>query len=427
MSMLNNAQKQLEAAIPYANIDEEVLECLKSPQRSIVCNCPMRHDDGSLHTYKMYKTQYNNFLGPYKGGIRFSLNVDQDHIETLAFWMTFKCAALKIPMGGGKSGVKVDATKLSHRELERLSRLYVDCFHEDLGPDKDIPAPDMYTDERVMGWMYDEYRLIKGGHPKDFITGKPIALGGLAERTASTAYGGGFVLEKIVNDYWKLKPMQEITVAIQGFGKVGYWFAEWCNKNNIKVVAISNEFGGLYHKDGLNAEQLRLDFNIDKNWNKVQQKYPQSCLINNNDLLLLDVDVLVPAAIENVIDEKNAVNIKAKIILELANGPTTAAGDEILNKRGIWVLPDFVANGGGVVVSYYEWLQNRHAEEKTHQQIMDGLQFKMNDATNKMMTRHLDKGMSIRTAAYALALKRINDVSEALGTKEYFSNCSKND
>lgn len=418
MSMLKLAKKQLEISLPYANIDLESWERLQHPQRTITASIPMRHDDGSLRVYHAYRCQYNDTLGPFKGGIRYHPHVDADHVEALGFWMTFKCAALKLPYGGAKGGIAVDATKLSNRELERISRLYIDSFHNFLGPDHDIPAPDMYTDERVMGWMYDEYRLIKGGHPNDFITGKPVSLGGLEERKVATGYGGYYVLEKIVSDYWNKKPLTDLTVAIQGFGKVGYWFAEKCWKEGIKVIALSNEHGGVYNKIGINVEEARkiLGQTQGRDWHKIEGD-----VVNNNELLSLNVDVLVPAAVENVITDKTANSIKSKIILELANGPTTLEGDNILEDKGIWVIPDIVANAGGVVVSYYEWLQNRHAEERNHEQIMSGLKQKMQDATIKMMKINAEKGMNLRTAAFVLALKRIGEAVECLGTSNYFS------
>lgn len=416
--MLRTAKKQLEACLPYANIDNESWERLQHPAKLMECSIPCRHDDGTLKVYKAFRCQYDTTLGPAKGGIRYHLNVDRDHVEALAFWMTFKCAAVKLPYGGAKGGISVDATKLSNRELERLSRLYIDSFHDFLGPDVDIAAPDMYTDERVMGWMYDEYRLIKGGHPKDFITGKPIALGGMKERTVATGYGGYYVLEKIVRDYWKKKTISNITVAVQGFGKVGYWVAEKCWKEGMKVVAVTNEFGGIYNPNGINIPECREALNESggKDWSKVSGDF-----ICNNAILGLDVDVLIPAAVENVLTAETADMVKASIVLELANGPTTNEGDDILNDKGIWVVPDIVANAGGVVVSYFEWLQNRHAEERSHDKIIADLKSKMNDATDKMMARHLDKGMSLRTAAYALALKQIGEASEALGTKNFFT------
>lgn len=418
-SMLEMARKQLEEALPYANIDQESWERLQYPARIVQCSIPCRHDDGKLKIYKAYRCQYDATLGPTKGGIRYHLNVDRDHVEALAFWMTFKCAAVKLPFGGAKGGIAVNATSLSLRELERLSCLYIAAFKDVLGPDEDIAAPDMYTDERVMGWMYDEYRMIKGGHPKDFITGKPAALGGLTERTSATGYGGFYVLSNLVNNYWKRKSFSDITVAVQGFGKVGYWFAEQCNKHGMKVVAVSNEHGGVHDPKGINIPKCReiLDAKGHDKWEDVP-----GTVIGNKQLLELEVDVLAPAAVENAVTSNNAGKINASLVLELANGPTSTGGNKILEEKGVWVVPDIIANAGGVVVSYFEWLQNRHAEPWTHEKIVNDLAYKMQYATEKMMDRHLEKGMSLRTAAYALALKRIGEARECLGTQADFRN-----
>ena len=418
--MSTSAKNHLSLAFENSGLNVEILETLNSPERTVYMNIPMRHDNGKLKVYQAYRCQYSSTLGPYKGGMRYHLSVDREEIETLAFLMTFKCAALKLPYGSAKGGICVDVKTLSYRELERLSRLYVDCFHEVLGPDKDIPAPDMYTDERIMGWMYDEYRLINGGHPRDFITGKPVALGGLEERKVATGYGGYYVLEKILKEYEKYHNIKETnpTIAIQGFGKVGYWLAEICWQKGLKVVAISNEHGAAYNANGFDIVKCReiLDQSSGKGWDKID-----GTMISNEQLLELEVDILAPAAVENVITESVAKNIKAKLVLELANGPTTTEGDEILNQRKILVVPDIIANAGGVVVSYFEWLQNRHAEERTHDQIMHGLQEKMQYATDKMMNRFVENNMTLRTAAYALALKRIGEAKEALGTQNFFS------
>ncbi len=417
MSMLKMAKKQLEAALPYANIDSESWERLQYPARLVQASIPCRHDDGTLKVYKAYRCQYDDTLGPTKGGIRFHPSVDRDHVEALAFWMTFKCAAVKLPYGGAKGGIAVDATNLSHRELERISRLYIDAFHDVIGPDKDIPAPDMYTDERVMAWMYDEFRTIKGGHPKDVITGKPVALGGLKERLPATGYGGYYVLEKLIKDYRSDLNLKETSVAIQGFGKVGYWFAEKCFKKGLKVVALSNEHGGSYNPNGIDVEKCRQILNETNGhgWDQVD-----GTVLTNGELLTVKADILVPAAVEDVLTEKNADQVSCKIVLELANGPTTYEADQIFQEKGIWVVPDIIANAGGVIVSYFEWLQNRHAEERTSEKIDHDLRSKMQYATDKMMVRHLEKGMTLRTAAYALALKRIGEARECLGTKNFF-------
>jgi glutamate dehydrogenase (NADP+) len=420
MSMLSEAKKQLNAAYSYANIDQETWDRLQHPQKTLQLTIPMRHDDGTLQLYKAYRVQYDTTLGPAKGGIRYHTNVDADHCEALAFWMTFKCATLNIPYGGAKGGISIDATKLSHRELERISEAYIDAFVDFIGPDIDIPAPDLYTDERIMGWMYSEYKRIKGGHPKDVITGKPVALGGIEGRNTSTGYGGFYCLESFLESS-KIdlgKDKKDITIAVQGFGKVGYPFAEKCAKNGYKVVAISNEFGGTYDPNGLDVEKCRIHLDqVDKT------EWGQGTKITNEELLSMDVDILVPAAMENQINLNNANEIKAKIILELANGPTTPDADLILNDKKIIVIPDILANAGGVLVSYFEWLQNRNAQIKTLEEVDDGLKKMMRKATEKVVANNLSYNISSRTSAYVLALKRISAANECLGNKGYFKNC----
>tara|TARA_Y100000034_G_scaffold134066_1_gene201492 strand:+ start:707 stop:1966 length:1260 start_codon:yes stop_codon:yes gene_type:complete len=417
MSMLEEAKKQLDAAFEYADIDPESWTRLQYPQKTLSVAVPMRHDDGTLQMYKAYRCQYDSTLGPTKGGVRYHPAVDRDHVEALAFWMTFKCAAVKIPFGGAKGGICVDARKLSHRELERISKAYVAAFSDFIGPDVDIPAPDMFTDERVMGWMYSEYKRIKGGHPKDIITGKPVALGGIEGRRTATGYGGYYVLENLMKKHLdKLNiPGEDVSMAIQGFGNVGYWLAEKCAKNGIKVVALSNEYGGCYDPKGLDIHKVRshLDANDHREWG-------QGDKITNEELLALNVDVLAPAAIENVLTKKNAKDVKARVVLELANGPTTNDADKIMYEKGIVVVPDILCNAGGVVVSYFEWLQNRHAEAWDREKVDKQLSQKMQYATEKVMARRMKHDISLRTATYALALKRIGEAVESLGNKGYF-------
>jgi len=322
--------------------------------------------------------------------------------------MTFKTAAVKVPFGGAKGGVAVDAQSLSPRELERLSKAYISAFKDFIGPETDIPAPDLGTNERVMGWMYSEYMRIKGGNPRSIITGKPVPLGGIEGRNSATGYGGYYVLEKLMEDYLdkvNLPVRDEIRIAIQGFGQVGYWFAEKCQRNGLKVVAVSNKHGGTYDRRGLNIYECRrvLNETEEKEWGQGEN-------IGNEDLLQLnDVDILVPAAIENVITAKNADKINARMVFELANGPTDNEGDDILKDRGIVVVPDILANAGGVAVSYFEWLQNRHAEEWDGDKVNHRLKNKMYYATEKMMSRHMKHNIPMRTATYCLALKRIAD------------------
>lgn len=416
--LLEEAKKQLDAAYQYAEIDPESWERLQYPQRTLQVAIPMRHDDGTLQMYKAFRSQYDTTLGPAKGGIRYHPNVSRDHCEALAFWMTFKCAALKVPFGGGKGGICVDATSLSHRELERLSKAYITAIMDFIGPDVDIPAPDLYTDERTMGWMYSEYKRIRGGHPKDILTGKPVALGGIEGRNSATGYGGYYCLESFLRrGTTRTIPVQpeDTTVAIQGFGKVGYWFAEKCFRNGMKVVAMSNEYGGVHDPRGLNVPACReaLNESDHKDWGG-------GTPITNEELLSIKADVLVPAAIENVITKENAAKVQAKLVLELANGPTTNAADKILGEKDIIVIPDILANAGGVVVSYFEWLQNRLGQERKLAQVDTDLRDMMKYATDKVMTIRQNNGIPIRTATYVLALKRIAQANECIGTKGYF-------
>jgi glutamate dehydrogenase (NADP+) len=419
MSMLKDARTQLEAAYKFADIDPESWERLQYPQKTVQVAIPMRHDDGTLKMYKAYRCQYDNSLGPTKGGIRFHPSVDRDHVEALGFWMTFKNAVVNVPFGGAKGGIAVDATKLSHREAERISKAYIDAIADFIGPDVDIPAPDMYTNETTMGWMYSEYRKIKGGHPRDVITGKPVPLGGIKGRKSGTGYGGYYVLETLLNNYaYKLglPPKDKLSIAIQGFGQVGYWFAEILHRHGIKIVAMSNIHGGTYDPKGLNIHSCRehLKETGSKDWG-------QGTPVTNDELLELDVDILVPAAVENVITIDNVDKIKAKLIFELANGPTTLEADQILNEKGVTIVPDILCNAGGVTVSYFEWLQNRNAEKRTYEKVQTDLKQMMSYATDRVMCRHLEFNIPIRTAGYALALKRIGEANECLGNKDFFA------
>jgi len=414
MSMLEDAQRQLEPALKYAKIDEEAILRLQYPERTIQVAIPCRHDDGTLVMYNSYRCQYDRTLGPCKGGIRFHPNVSRDEVQALGFWMVFKNAVIKLPFGGAKGGICVDPNSLSHRELERLTKAYVDYYADYIGPETDIPAPDMGTDERVMGWMMQEYRKLKGGHPTGVVTGKPIPMGGIPGRVSATGHGGYYVLETLPKNLFGGKDPKNRTVAIQGFGNVGYWFANKCMESGYKIVAISNVDGAVYASDGINVPEFKKAELTGSPW-------PYGDKISNEELLSLDVDILVPAALEKQITAANADSIKAKLILELANGPITSDADAILESKGIPVLPDILCNSGGVAVSYQEWLQNLGRIEKTLDQVEEGLRNKMSYATGKILQMHFDTGMSFRTAAYVLALKRIGNAIECQGTKEFFA------
>lgn len=419
MGMLEGAKQQLEAAYKFAKINSETWEKLQYPDRIVQVSLPMRHDDGSVKVYKAYRCQYNNLRGPYKGGIRYHSSVSREHVESLAFWMTFKNAVVGVPFGGAKGGIAVNAQELSNRELERLSKAYVDAFSEDIGPDIDIPAPDMYTNERVMSFMFNEYKKIHGGHPLGVVTGKPLAIGGVEGRSSATGYGGFYVMNYLLDKFGyklKLSNKKKLRIAVQGFGQVGYWFAERLQREGYKVVALGNVYGAVYDEKGLNVTAART--HLDENNHKV---WGQGTELTNEELLELDVDVLVPAAIENVITKDNVKNIKAKIILELANGPTTFEADQILTENGVLIIPDILANAGGVTVSYFEWLQNRIATRKSYEDVQKDLKYMMENATEEVMRRHLEYGISPRTAAYLLALERLGAADAVYGDKDYFS------
>ena len=397
--LLSSVKQYLNLALPYADIDPESWEKLQYPRKTMEATIPMRHDDGTLKTYRAYRCQYDDTLGPTKGGIRYHTSVNREHAEILAFLMTFKCAVAKVPFGGAKGGITVDPKSLSHRELERLSKAYIAAFSDFIGPDLDIPAPDMGTDEITMGWMYSEYKRIKGGNPRGIITGTPVPLGGIKGRTTATGYGGYYVLDYILN---KLQSNRQVSIAVQGLGNVGYWFASKCQQEGLKIVAVSDVGGGTYNPKGIDPNNIEGE------------------KISNKELLELPVEVLVPAAIENVITEKNVGNIKAKLILELANSPTSYEADLLLENKNIFVIPDILANSGGVIVSYFEWLQNRQAQEWEEDEVNLQLRNKIRTATQKVFERCIEHGISMRTAAYSLALKRIGGANECLGNKGYF-------
>lgn len=418
MSLLEGAKSYLSQAVEFANIDPESQLRLQYPQKTLQVSIPMRHDDGTLKMYKAYRCQYDSTLGPTKGGIRFHPHVDRDHVEALSFWMTFKCAALKVPFGGAKGGVSIDPNSLSHRELERISKAYISAFRDFIGPDEDIPAPDLGTNERVMGWMYSEYRRIKGGNPRAIITGKPVALGGIEGRESATGYGGYYVLEHLMDNYLdkiNLPVKEDVRVAIQGFGNVGYWFAEKCSRNGIKVIAASNQFGGVHDPNGLDISACKQALE-----NSEEKEWGQGNKISNEELLTLDCDILVPAAIEDVITKENADSISARMVFEMANGPTTVEANKILESKGIIVVPDILANAGGVCVSFFEWLQNKHGEYWERTKVDEELKKRMYYGTERVMSQVFKYGASMKVATYTLALKRIADANESLGNKNYF-------
>ncbi len=420
-STFEQAQKQLDKALQIYKIDPESALILKTPKQVVQVSIPVRMDNGSLKVFQGYRVRYNDACGPTKGGIRYHPDVNLDEVTSLAFWMTFKCSVVGLPYGGGKGGIIVNPKELSVLELERLSRGYIAAIADFIGPDQDVPAPDVYTTPQIMGWMMDEYSKIKRVHSPAVITGKPIPLGGSLGRGDATGRGGFYVLESI-KDRLGLgtKPL---SIAVQGFGNAGQYFAELVASVGHKVVAVSDSKGGIYCKDGLDPVSVARLKN-EKGELKAVQYRGDTCeemkydKISNDDLLALGVDVLAPAALENVITQKNAKNIKAKCVLELANGPTTPEGDAALEAAGIPVIPDILANAGGVTVSYFEWVQNRAGYYWTAEEVHEKLKRIMERSAHEVVDMRDKSKASLRTSAYALAVKRIDQAIVAKGVRK---------
>jgi len=391
---------------------EDLFKILEKPQREIKVYIPLERDDGEIEIFEGYRIQHNNFLGPYKGGIRYFHEVNEDEIKTLAFLMTIKCALVGLPLGGAKGGIKVDPKNLSEKELENLSREYVRKIYDFIGPDKDIPAPDVNTNAKIMDWMVDEYLKISNSKDiklKATFTGKSIQNDGSEGREEATGKGGEIILERFIEKIGFKKPL---TVAIQGFGNVGYNLAKFLYQKGYKLVALSDSRGGIYSEEGFNPE---LVMECKKEKGMISGCYCVGSVcdirlgrdISNEELLELDVDILVPAALENVITKENADRVKAKIILEMANNPLTEEADEILNRKGVIVIPDILANSGGVTVSYFEMLQNLNNEKWSKEKVFEELEKYLSKAFDEVWQIKEKLNIDLRKASYIVALKRI--------------------
>ncbi|MBX3576262.1 MAG: Glu/Leu/Phe/Val dehydrogenase [Rhizobiaceae bacterium] len=416
-SLLDDALVRLDEAAAHLSIDPDVIEKLKYARETTKVRLMIRMDDGSRKSFLAWRCRYDDTRGPTKGGIRFHPASTAEEVETLAFWMTFKCAVMNLPYGGGKGAVQVDPRTLSKAELERLSRAYIQAFARIIGPDRDIPAPDVYTNSMIMGWMADEYAQIVGQHEPAVITGKPISLGGSLGRGDATARGGYYLVRHLASD---LQLGQTMRVAIQGFGNAGQHIARLLAADGHKIVAVSDSEGAVLSSAGLHVDLL-LDA-------KANGKPVSSTVgtggherIAADELLAVDCDLLVPAALENMIHEGNAASLKAKLVLELANGPLTPEADEILEKQGTVVLPDILANAGGVTVSYFEWVQNRQGFYWPVEDIHDRLKTIMEREGREVWNVSRDKQVTMRTAAYVHALGRLADAIEAHGTQSFFT------
>ncbi|HSD98350.1 MAG TPA: Glu/Leu/Phe/Val dehydrogenase [Patescibacteria group bacterium] len=394
----------------YVHLSPLLLARLLDPDRIVSVSLPLTMDDKSVQTFQGYRVQHNNILGPYKGGLRYHQNVSMDEVRALAFWMSMKCAVVNIPFGGGKGGIIVDPKKLSEKELENLSRLFINRLASVIGPTVDVPAPDVNTNPKIMKWMMDEYSQIVGKKTPAVITGKPLDAGGSQGRTEATGLGGSYVLMAVLK-HLKKNP-KDMTVAVQGFGNVGYYIAQFLSDAGMKVVAVSDSQEGIYVPEGLDAKTT-LSCKKEKGFLSGCYCVGSVCdvrkgkKISNEELLQLPVDVLIPAALENVITAKNAPLIKAKVILEMANGPITDDADNILQKKHILVIPDILANSGGVATSYYEWYQNMHFAKWKKELVFAKLKTQVEKATREVLAAMKQHRSSMRDAAYIVALNRI--------------------
>lgn len=406
-----NAMKNMDKAGEVANIPLESLEVLRRPKRALYVTFPVRMDDGKIRHLEGYRVQYNDARGPTKGGIRFHPDVCLDEVKALAFWMALKCAVVDIPYGGAKGGVTLNPKKYSATEIERVSRGYMRAVHSFLGPKIDIPAPDVYTNPQTMAWMLDEYEKIEGKHVPGVITGKPVEVGGSKGREYSTSMGGAYILRHM-KDEMDMIP-DNPSVAIQGFGNVGLHIArilsEW---GGYRIVAVSDSKGGIYDKDGLDVKGV-----IAQKENKgTVVGFSGTKKITNEELLELDVDVLIPSALENQITGHNADKIKADIILEMANGPVSFNADKILHRKKKVIVPDILANAGGVTVSYFEWVQNLSGSYWNEEEVLLKLEQMMVNAF-KDVQEHVERfSTDYRTAAYILAVNRILAAEQLRGS-----------
>ena len=416
-SLLDRALIRLEEAASHLNIDQDVLEKLKYPRETTTMRLLIRMDDGSRKSFLSWRCRYDDTRGPTKGGIRFHPDSTVEEVETLAFWMTFKCAVMNLPYGGGKGAVRVDPRTLSKSELERLSRAYIQAFARIVGPDRDIPAPDVYTNAMIMGWMADEYSQIVGSLTPAVITGKPIALGGSLGRNDATARGGFYLVRHLAAE---LGLNHSHTVAIQGFGNAGQFYAQLAAADGHKIVAVSDSRGAIHKADGLDVAALLAGKNAGQSVADLAAQLGAT-VIAAEDLISVEADLLVPAALEEMIHEGNAASIKAKVVLELANGPITAEADAILKQRGVVVLPDILANAGGVTVSYFEWVQNRQGFYWDLEEIHARLLKMMEREGRAVWEIARDRKVSVRTAAYIHALGRLATAIEAHGTQPFFT------
>ncbi|MBJ6363495.1 Glu/Leu/Phe/Val dehydrogenase [Paenibacillus sp. GCM10012307] len=400
LSMLASTQIVIEDALTKLGFGEDMIELLKDPMRVLTVRIPVRMDDGHVRVFKGYRAQHNDAVGPTKGGVRFHPDVNEEEVKALSIWMSLKCGIANLPYGGGKGGIICDPRKMSLRELERLSRGYVRAISQLVGPTKDIPAPDVMTNSQIMAWMMDEYSRIREFDSPGFITGKPLVLGGSHGRETATARGVAVMIHEAlkVNGI----ALHDARVVVQGFGNAGSFLAKFMHDSGAKVIAISDVHGALYNEDGLDINDL-----IDRrdSFGAVTNLFKNT--ISNEQLLELECDVLVPAAIENQITAHNAHKLRTKVIVEAANGPTTLEATRIVTERGILLIPDVLASAGGVIVSYFEWVQNNQGYYWTEAEVEHKLREMMIRGFNQVYQIHETKGVNMRLAAYMAGVQKM--------------------
>lgn len=408
-AVLADARAQLAKAIEFLGYEPSVYKSLSLARREVTVSVPLRRDDGSIEIFDGHRVQHNYSRGPAKGGVRFSAEVDIDEVRALAMWMTWKCALLDVPYGGAKGGVQFDPRDYSKAEVERVTRRYTSEISPIIGPDKDIPAPDIGTDEQTMAWMMDTYSVTQGHTTLGVVTGKPIALGGSQGRATATSRGVVDVALAAL-EYRGINVL-EASAAVQGFGKVGRGAARFLAQSGVRVLAVSDVDGAIFSAAGLDLPAL--EAHVDQAGTVVG--FEGADPLEPGDLLTLDVDLLVPAAVESVLHEGNAADVRATIVVEGANGPTTGAADRILADRGVLVVPDILANAGGVVVSYFEWVQANQSYWWSEAEVNAKLHERMTQAWHAVLEFATAKDLSLRTAATVMAVQRVHEAHELRG------------
>lgn len=419
-AVLADAQSRLETIFQRLDVSDDARQRLAQPNRLLQVAIPVRMDDGSLKVFQGWRVQYDVTRGPAKGGIRFHPLVNADEVTALSFWMAIKCAAVDLPYGGGKGGVQCDPKKLSRMELERLSRGYMRAIYDIVGPDLDIPGPDVNTNATVMGWMEDEHTLIARRQLPGVITGKPIGLGGSLGRVEATGRGALQVLS-----IWaerQKKKAKKLTVAVQGFGNAGYHFARAAEQAGYSIVAVADSACTVFSESGLDVEAVHKGKEKGSLEPHCKGKKEHGKTLERDAVLSLDVDILVLAALENAIDEHNAADVKASVILEVANGPVTSAADTVLENAEVTVIPDVLANTGGVIVSYLEWIQNRTGEYWSANHVSQRMEERISTQADLIFELAAKEDISLRTATYMQGIRRITEAMDNRGSQRYFNN-----